>query len=76
MKINGRTYSPRALQGEVVLGLTVEKPESKTYHPVVYFKRNNGEILIEHMEQFIISNEKLGYTVTKHLQESEADQLA
>ena len=76
MQYQGRTFSPRALAGEVVLGITVEKEESKTYHPVVYFKRNNGEILMEHMEQFITSNEKLGYRVTKHLQEAEADGLA
>ena len=76
MNYKGRTFSPRALQGEVVLGITVENDVEKKYHPVVYFKRNNGEILMEHMNQFITTYEKKGYRVTKHLQEAEADELA
>lgn len=70
---HGKQFAFRAVKQEIVLGVTVDKNDGSkpTYHPTAYFKRNNGEIIMDHLEEFLALQESKGYTTTKHLQEQE-----
>lgn len=45
------------------ISLTVQKDNYKKNHSIVYFKRNNGEILVDHLDESIKHFEHLGYSV-------------
>ena len=53
------------------ISLTVEKDTYKKNHSIVYFKRNNGEILVDHLEDSMKRFEQLGYSVKLNYDDNE-----